>query len=482
MTHFRGLFALIRIQALIIFLVSGVVGGSNGLRGDDESLRPPNIILLMSDDQGWGDVGFNRNDDILTPHLDAMAKNGVRFDRFYAAAPLCSPTRASCLTGRFPFRSGILAAHTSGLRVAEITIAEILKKNEYATGFFGKWHIGWVKPDEQGTRGHYSPPSHHGFDEVFATTSAVPTWNPTVTPEGWESNTNQPGQPWKGGFPYMHNGKEATENLDGDDSRVIMDRVIPFVESNQTGRFFATVWFHTPHEPVVAGDKYKERYAKFGQRRQNYYGCITAMDEQIGRLRDKLRELKIEKETLIFFCSDNGPGDKLAKKEVASAGPFKGHKHQMYEGGILVPACAEWPGVISSESAVDVRCSTLDFFPTIAKIVGYSFSRTQQRPIDGVDLMPIIRGSVGKRENDLFFGFRRLHDGTDGQAIISGDYKLLREAKPNGRTRLYNLRDDPFEQTDLADSMLVLFDEMSNKLTALDASCQLSRDGADYSY
>jgi arylsulfatase A-like enzyme len=228
------------------------------MAADETSLRAPNIILIMSDDQGWGDVGFNGNKDLKTPHLDDMAGNGIRFDRFYSAAPLCSPTRGSCLTGRFPFRFGILAAHTSGLRVGEITIAEMLSKQGYATSFFGKWHIGWVKPDELSTRGHYSPPSHHGFEEVFATTSAVPTWDPCVTPEGWKSDSNKPGEPWKGGFPYIHNGREATENLDGDDSRVIMDRVIPFVEGKQDQRFFAAIWFHTPHEPVVAGEEYKK--------------------------------------------------------------------------------------------------------------------------------------------------------------------------------------------------------------------------------
>lgn len=454
----------------------------SGYLSADESLQAPNIILLMSDDQGWGDVGFNGNQDLKTPHLDKMASSGVRFDRFYAAAPLCSPTRGSCLTGRFPFRLGILAAHTSGLRVGEITIAEMLKKQGYSTGFFGKWHIGWLKPDEVSTRGHYSPPSHHGFEEVFATTSAVPTWDPCVTPEGWKSNSNTPGQPWKGGFPYMHNGKEATDNLDGDDSRVIMDRVIPFVEQNKDERFLATVWFHTPHEPVVAGEEYKKPYAKFGQLRQNYYGCITAMDEQIGRLRSKLRELGIENNTLVMFCSDNGPGDRLAKKGVASAGPFKGHKHHMYEGGVLVPACAEWPGVIRPGSQTDVRCSTVDYFPTIAGLVNYEFSSSRKRPIDGFDLMPVINGSITARHKDLFFGFRRLHDGTDGQSIISGHYKLLREAKQNGETRLYDLNNDPYEQTDLSAAMPELFETLSKKLSELDNSCQLSRDGADYSY
>ena len=171
---------------------------------------PPNIILLMSDDQGWGDVGFNGHPAIKTPHLDEMAANGAVFERFYSVSSICSPTRASCLTGRYPYRSGIIAAHTAGMRVGEITLAEALAKKGYATGFFGKWHLGWLKPDEIGTRGHYSPPWHHGYEETFATTSAVPTYNPTKTPDNWTGWGSEPGEPWKGGDPYVHNGVATT--------------------------------------------------------------------------------------------------------------------------------------------------------------------------------------------------------------------------------------------------------------------------------
>ncbi len=475
-------FRIRSVFLLGIILAALVQRGVVAAHGIAKDVEQPNVILLMSDDQGWGDVGFNGNDRILTPHLDAMAAEGVRFDRFYAAAPLCSPTRGSCLTGRYPFRFGILAAHTGGMRVGETTIAELLRKKGYATGIFGKWHVGWVKPDEVGTRGFYSPPSHHGFDEYFATTSAVPTWNPTVTPDDWDGFGGEASGPWKGGFPYVHDGSEVTDNLSGDDSRVIMDRVIPFIETNQDKPFLATVWFHAPHEPVVAGDEFQKLYPKAGTARKNYYGCITAMDQQIGRLRTRLRELGIEKRTVIFFCSDNGPSDGLAKKGVASPGPFKGHKHTMYEGGLLVPACAVWPGVIPAGSATGVRCSTVDFLPTVASIVGDSYPQKTSRPIDGIDLMPVIRGDVKQRDRDLFFGYRRLRQGIDGQAIISGDWKLLREAKKGGRVRLYNLTEDPFEKIDLASELPDQTKRLLKRLADLDASCQRSRDGADYRY
>ncbi len=339
-----------------------------------------------------------------------------------------------------------------------------------------------MKPAEVSTRGFYSPPSHHGYDQYFATTSAVPTWDPGVTPEGWTKWGNNPGEPWKGGFPYVQDGEEVKENISGDDSRIIMDRVIPFIEANKDKQFFATVWFHTPHEPVVAGPEYKKMYSKHGQSKQNYYGCITAMDEQIGRLRKRLRTLGIEKNTILFFCSDNGPSDSLAKKGTASSGPFKGHKHQMYEGGVLVPACVEWPGNIKPNMKTSVRCATVDFFPTIAKLAGFSFSSKDKRPIDGIDLMPVLNGEVKFREKELFFGYRRLISGIDGKSIIHGDYKLMKEAKSGGRTRLYNISSDPYEKKDLAGKMPEKVKELAERLRKIDKSCQLSRDGADYRY
>lgn len=466
---FRNLF--LSTVLLVIALIPGLA-----------KAETPNIIMIMSDDQGWGDVGFNGHPDLKTPHLDAMAANGVKFNRFYAASPLCSPTRGSCLTGRNPFRFGILAAHTAGLRQGEITVAEMLESKDYQTGFFGKWHIGWLEPDLKSSRGHYSPPSHHGFQTSFATTSAVPTWNPTVTPENWTSWGNKPGEPWKGGAPYLENGKPVIDNMEGDDSRIIMDRVIPFLEKNKAQKFFATVWFHAPHEPVVAGPKHRAMYPNAGSKRQNYYGCLTAMDEQIGRLRNKLRELGLEKNTLLLFCSDNGPSDGAAKKGIASAGPFKGHKHTMYEGGILVPACAEWPGVIEPNTSTDARCSTVDLFPTIASVVDYSFSAKNKRPIDGINLFPIIHGEEKERSNDLFFGYRRLYQGTNGMALIRGDYKILREAKKDGRIRLYNLAKDPHEKNDIAKAAPERLKELTQALEETDKSCQLSRDGADYRY
>jgi len=199
-------------------------------------------------------------------------------------------------------------------------------------------------------------------------------------------------------------------------------------------------------------------------------------------LRTKLRELGIEKRTLVLFCSDNGPSDGLAKKGVASAGPFHGHKHTMYEGGLLVPACAEWPGVIPPGTTTDVRCSTVDFLPTIANACQVESAIKSSLPIDGINLMPLLTEKVKTQERELFFGYRRLQGGIDGKAIISGNWKLLHEAKKGGRIRLFDLSEDPYEQNDLAATSPERLSVLSQKLAEIEASCQRSRDGADYRY
>lgn len=371
----------------------------------------PNIIFVMADDLGWGDVGFNGNKIIKTPRLDEMAKNGLCLTRFYTASPLCSPTRGSCLTGRYPWRFGVLAAHTGGMRRAEYTVAEVAHSKQYQTGFFGKWHLGWVKPEEQLPRGFYSPPWQHGFDETFATTGAVPTWNPTITPagkingeDGEKDEEGKEGAPWKGGKPYVHNGVEVADNMAGDDSRVIMDRVVPFIQgaAEKKQPFLACVWFHTPHEPVVAGPEYRKLYAEHGTAKQNYYGAITAMDEQIGRLRAELRRLGIERNTVVFFTGDNGPADAMAKKGIASAGPFRGHKHTMYEGGLRVPSLVEWPGHIKAGTTSDTMCATVDYFSTVVELTGASLGKKADRPIDGQSMMGVLTGTAKTRTAPLF--------------------------------------------------------------------------------
>ncbi|GAG59988.1 unnamed protein product, partial [marine sediment metagenome] len=342
----------------------------------------PNIILCMADDLGWGDTGYNGHPVLKTPHLDSMARNGIRFDRFYSGAPVCSPTRGSCLTGRHPYRYGIFHANVGHMLSEEITLAEALKTRGYTTGHFGKWHLGTLTRTEidsnrGGPRGaqHYSPPWDNGFDKCFSTEAKVPTWNPMKEPGT--------GKPY-GTYYWKEDGTKETEHLEGDDSRIIMDRAIPFVENAARGNrpFLAIIWFHAPHLPTVAGPEYRRLYHEQPEGHQHYYGCITALDEQVGRLRRKLRELEIAGNTMLWFCSDNGPEGNTGELP-GSAGPFRGRKRSLFEGGVRVPGILEWPDRIEEPRAVSMPCCTSDHFPTVMEVLGFKM-QGQPEPIDGI--------------------------------------------------------------------------------------------------
>jgi arylsulfatase A-like enzyme len=440
----------------------------------------PNIIMIMADDLGWGDVGFNGNTVIRTPHLDDLASEGINFKRFYSASPVCSPTRGSCLTGRHPYRYGIEFAMSGHIKKEELLIPEILKDKGYTTGHFGKWHLGTLTLKEQNRWGewekdpvaNYSPPWENGVDFCFVTESKVPTWNPMLTPENWSNM--EPGSSFGNDY-WTGPGKKETHNLEGDDSRVIMDRVIPFVEKAEqlNQPFFAVIWFHTPHKPVVAGPQYKSIYKDFANSEQNYYGCITAMDEQVGRLNNKLKELGIDQNTIIWFCSDNGPeGVKPGEKELGSAGPFRGLKRSLLEGGVRVPAFMVWPRKVQTNSSTEIPCVTSDYFPTIMDILGID-SLKNQNPMDGISLLPLIEGKMKRRDKPIGF------QSQNSKSWNSEDYKLYSEDA--GKTfALYHLPTDPHEDYDLSDKYPLIVEKLKAELLNWEKSCERSAMGLDY--
>jgi len=476
------IFAVMSFKALVCLLICLFPARNSFSAGSVEQVSHPNVILLMADDLGWGDVGFHGNDRIRTPHLDAMAAAGMELTRFYTASSICSPTRASVLTGRDPYRMGILSAHTSGLRVGEVTLAEVLASHGYATGFFGKWHLGWVKPEELRPEGHYSPPWHHGFEENFATTSAVPTWDPTITP--FDIWSQKEGTPWKGGRPYVHNGREVSDNMEGDDSRIIMDRALPFIRENvrKSQPFLAVIWFHTPHAPVVAGPEYLAMYEDLpNEAQRHYFGAITAMDEQIGRLRNELKALGVAENTILFFTSDNGPSGPAVESGAASAGPLRKHKHWHYDGGIRVPSLAEWPGTIPAAKS-DRFAGTVDYFPTILELTGLSGQQLlKDRPMDGMSFADALLGRPAEREGFLISGYRRLHRGLDPVALIESPWKLIRPRKKE-TFELYHLLDDPAEKHDVLEQNPEVAERLQRKLELWSESTLGSRDGADFDF
>ncbi len=472
---------LTSIKAVTLATVGGVVAPNLAY---GQEAKSPNIIMILADDLGWGDVGFNGNSVVKTPALDAMSQSGVEFENFRTVSPLSSPSRASILTGRNPFRMGIYAAHTGAVKNGEVTIAEVCQENGYATGFFGKWHLGWVEAETYGgERGYYSPPQYHGFEEVFATRSAVPTWNPTQTPEGWNQWGNKAGQPWSGSR-YVHNGVPATENLEGDDSRVIMDRVIPFIDKSvKEGKsFMSCVWFHTPHEPVVAGPEYLKIYEDLGvesEDQRHYYGCITAMDDQIARLIAHLKEIGEYENTIITFTSDNGPADGLTKKGVASAGEFKGHKHQVYEGGVRVPSLMTFPKRIEAGVKISTQVITCDYFPTLIDLAGLSFKPYKAYLNDGINVTPTLSDTNMKREDSFFIGWKRIYKGIYGRAVIDGDYKYLYK-ETSTEPELYNISTDPNETTNIIANHPDVAAKMEQMIKDMEVSFINSDQGGDY--
>jgi arylsulfatase A-like enzyme len=438
----------------------------------------PNVIFLMADDLGFGDVGFNGNEVIDTPNLDRMAADGMRFTRFYSIGPICSPTRASCLTGRHYMRFGMMNVNVGKIPEQEITAARICREAGYTTGHFGKWHVGSMSRTESVRKdpaGRYGPPWERDYDESFATELSCPTWNPAS------------GRFPKHDSPYWHNGAKATANLAGDDSRVIMDRAIPFVERAVAGGtpFMATIWFHAPHSPVVAGPEYLERYAGHPEGARHFYGCITAMDEQIGRLRARLSELGVAEDTLIFFCSDNGPEgtgtpdpeyDAYGGAFYGTTGGFRGRKRFLYNGGVCVPAAAVWPGTIEAGRVETMPTSVLDYLPTLCAMVGRA--APGDRPLDGEDVLPMLTGRSHARRTPVPFATNTREPFT---AWIHGDFKLLSNLAPDGQgDALYHVQDDPAEANDLSASEPDRVATMRAELLEWLRSCRKSYDGGDY--
>ncbi|MEM7477612.1 MAG: sulfatase-like hydrolase/transferase [Planctomycetota bacterium] len=443
----------------------------------------PNIVLVMCDDLGWGDVGFNGGTTIKTPHLDEMAKHSLQFNRFYAQAPVCSPTRGSCLTGRHPYRYGIPTANSGHMKKEELTLAELLKKLGYATGHFGKWHLGTLTTTVQdANRGgprnkkNYSPPQDNGFDVCFSTESKVPTFDPMIKPKGakagghWDAITDKSQAETYGTYYWNEQGEQVQDNLEGDDSKLIMDRASRFIEAAAAADrpFFVVVWFHTPHLPVVADAEHRAMYPDAESvLAANYYGCVTAMDEQIGRLRETLKKVEAHQNTLVTFCSDNGPEGKDTAP--GSAAHFRGRKRSLYEGGVRVPGLIEWPAKIEP-GVTDFPAVTSDYLPTILDHVGAVID--DDRPIDGISLKSVFLGQQMERARPIGFQSAK-------QQALSGDrYKIYRDGK--AKWELYDLLKDPSESKDIAGQHPEVVARMGSYFESWKKSCSQSNEGLDY--
>ncbi|MBM3877870.1 MAG: N-acetylgalactosamine 6-sulfate sulfatase [Verrucomicrobia bacterium] len=456
-------------------------------RGDSMAASKPNFVLCMADDQGWGDMAYNGHPVVKTPVFDEMARTGWRFDRFYAGAPVCSPTRASVMTGRTPNRMGAFSWGYN-LRPQEITVAEALKTAGYTTGHFGKWHLGSVRAD--------SPvnPGNSGFDEWLS------------APNFFEVD------------PLLSDKGRAVP-FKGEGSEVIVKRALEFVAKAKAADkpFLAVIWFGSPHAPHVGTKGDLALYKDQPPKQQHFLAEITAMDRAMGQLRAGLRAQGVAGNTLLWYNSDNGA---IAE---GSTGGLRGRKAAVYEGGLRVPGLMEWPARLKQPRVITMPCGTVDIYPTLLELAGATVAK--QPLLDGISLVPLLDGKMSSRPRPMgFWDFaiagvrtpseewmKRLAaeqaagktvpwdevepipaaqlrtdypDTTFGRhaAWVDNDWKLHRIEPRNGplKWELYHLASDRAEARDLFAAEPERAARMQAELTAWLKGVVASLNGADY--
>lgn len=408
--------------------------------------RPPNIVVILADDLGWTDLGCYGEKRISTPHIDALATQGMRFTNAYASASVCSPTRAALLTGKAPARLHITdwipgrsivgtmrePEWTRELPESEVTIAELLHSAGYATAIIGKWHLG-----------DYRQQTKQGFDVVHGANATAQRGDPS----SWFSPYGDPTLP--DGPP----GEYLTDRLTAE--------ALAFIGANQQRPFFLYLAHNSPHLPLAAKasdlEKYAGRAAELRPKSPVYAAMIDSLDQSVGRIMATLRALHLDENTLVVFASDNGgflgfghDGNPEHPPTVTTNAPLRGGKRTLYEGGIRVPLIARFPGRIAPGTASDALTDSSDWFPTFGELAGISAEKLPAA-LDGRSLLPVLRGERTAHRTQLGWHYPhyQLYDLPPGGAWRSGPWKLVMFY--NGRaSELYNLKTDPGESRDLA--------------------------------
>ncbi len=419
--------------------------------------QKPNIVLILADDLGWNQIGCYGSDFYETPNIDKLATTGMRFTDAYAAAPVCSPTRASIMTGKYPARLHltdyirgtrqpensvlVLPDWTPYLKLEETTIAEALKEEGYMTASFGKWHLSKEKlpPKSQSHN-----PDKQGFDESFV----------TFKPEKGLA------QPWQ------------TPENDGHNVQIITEKSLNFIEKHKDKPFFLYISHNTIHRPLMEKEslinKYKTKSnSDLPENNSTIAAMIETLDLNVGKIIDKLEELELTENTLVIFFSDNGGLENMADQT-----PLRAGKGAIYEGGIREPLIAKWPGRIPAGSIDNTPVSSVDFFPTLLSIAK---SEKKYRDIDGTSLLPLLTKSGKLDREAIFFHYPHYHKNgvAPSGAIRMGDYKLIEwfeksvsGADGEGALQLFNLRNDIGEQNNLVNEKKELTLELYHKLKA----------------
>ena len=404
----------------------------------------PNIILIITDDQGFGDLGYNGNPHVKTPVLDRLADQSIRFNNFYVS-PVCAPTRSSLMTGRYSLRTGVRDTYNGGaiMHPNEVTLAEMLKAAGYHTGMFGKWHLG---------DNHPSRPMDQGFDETVMHLSGGMGQVGDFTT--WFQDDRSYFDP-----VLWNNGQQQA--YQGYCSDIFTDEALKFIEGNHHKPFFCYLSFNAPHTPLQVPDKYYQMYQdidpsngfdpqiplpemsdKDKEDARRVYAMVSNIDDNIGRVLARLEDLEIAENTLVIFLTDNGPQQ---RRYVAG---MRGRKSDVYRGGVRVPLFVRYPGLNGQVQQVETTAAHIDILPTLAAITGAKVP--SDRLIDGKNLLPLMTGDqVEWRDRSLFFNWTRKYpEMYRNVALQKGSYKLVGNTDYNSsieKFELYNLNNDPFE-------------------------------------
>ena len=417
--------SIMRVMFVFLFLVAGAMSSEAGT---------PNIVLVLTDDQGYGDLGRSGNPDIVTPHIDAFAENAVVFNTFLCS-PVCSPTRSSIMTGRYNYRTQIVDTFKgrSVMNTEELTLAEILKENGYKTGIFGKWHLGDNYP---------SRPQDQGFDEVLVHLGG---------------GIGQPSDPEDGSSYFdpvlQHNGVQ--KKFYGYCMDVYTDHALNFMEEQRSEPFFVYLATNTPHSPWDdVPQKYRDLYKNIPEPSSVYYGMLSNIDDNFKRVVDKLDELGLTDNTIVIFMSDNGQASAGASRYTAG---LRGQKTMVYENGIRVPFFIRWPNGFTTTKTIEIMAAHIDILPTLLNAADIELPTTAK--LDGRNLMPLItEENPSWQDRTLVFQHHRGNapNRYQNSAVRSQNWKLINntqvsEAGPiTPSFELYNLETDPGEQSNLA--------------------------------
>ena len=416
-------------------------GSLQSCNSPEPKVLKPNIIVIMADDLGYGDLGCYGNREIRTPHLDRLAAEGIRFTDYHSNGTVCSPTRAALLTGKYQQRTGIsfvvtVAKRDVGLGLEETTFAESMKSEGYITGMFGKWHLGYDRRFN---------PVHQGFDEYVGFLAGNVDYHSHVDQAGYED--------WWVGDQLVREEGYSTD--------IITTHAVNFITKNKEEKFLLYIPHEAPHYPYqgrsskadrMIGGKPGKDYPVRGSE-EDYHSLhremVEVMDEGIGKIIQTLKDMDLDQKTLVLFCSDNG-----ATRDVGSNAPFRDSKGTVWEGGHRVPAIAWWPETIKPWGVSHETVMSMDFFPTMVDVAGGNIPED----LDGVSLKGLLLKGENLHKRDLYWQYK------SQRAIRSGEWKLVSLA-PEEIPQLFNLKNDPEEAHNLEKTNPELVRKLTQKLT-----------------